>query len=42
MRNNHKGRIEKSGAENQERPMWMRSKVHEQQKASAQLGYKDS
>jgi hypothetical protein len=21
--------------------MWMRSKIHEQQKASAQLGYKD-
>jgi ribosomal protein L39E len=28
MRNDHKRRIEKCGAKNQERPMWVRSKTH--------------
>src|SRR5215467_14666590 len=41
VQNNHKGRIEKCGAKNQERPMWVRSKTHEQQKACGQLGCKD-
>ena len=41
MRNDHKGRIEKCGAKNQERPMWVRSKTHEQHKARGQLGCKD-
>src|SRR5262249_37988741 len=41
MRNNHESRIEKCRTENQERPMWICSKIYEQQKASRQLGYKD-